>query len=59
MGFTSNAQQDKLDDEEINLIQKEGKWWANGNGDGSEKWDAFEEIARFSDNQTHFHEQSR
>jgi len=42
-----------------NLIQKEGKWWHDGNGGGSEKWDAWEEIARFSDNQTHFHEQAK
>jgi len=40
------------------LLQTEmdSQWWDNGNGGGTEKWDAFEEIARFSDNQTHFHE---
>ena len=27
------------------------KWYTNGNGSGNEKWDAFEEIARFSKDQ--------
>ena len=31
----------------------------NGNGAGSEKWDAFEEIARFSKNKDEFHEGAR
>ena len=30
------------------------KWWVRGNGQGSEKWDAFEEAARFSNSQDEF-----
>ena len=30
-------------------------YWANGNGGGSEKWDIFEETARFSNGQDDFH----
>lgn len=35
-------------------MQKKSKWWTNGNGQGSEKWDAFEEAARFSNTQGEF-----
>ena len=48
MGFTSRAQVN-------NLSQKEKKWWTHGNGQGSEKWDGFEEAARFSNSQDEFH----
>jgi hypothetical protein len=30
---------------------KKAKWWTNGNGQGNEKWDGFEEAARFSKDQ--------
>ena len=30
------------------------QWWTHGNGQGSEKWDAFEEAARFSNTQPEF-----
>lgn len=30
------------------------KWWSHGNGQGTEKWDGFEEAARFSNSQEDF-----
>ena len=32
----------------------QAQWWTQGNGQGSEKWDAFEEPARFSSDNDDF-----
>lgn len=32
----------------------QAQWWTQGNGQGTEKWDAFEEAARFSSDQDDF-----
>lgn len=53
MGFTSNAQ---VGTNHNNLNQRKAKWWTYGNGQGSEKWDGFEEAARFSNSQDEFHD---
>jgi len=33
-----------------NLNQVGAGWWDNGNGGGTEKFDSFDELARFSPN---------
>lgn len=38
--------------------ESKAKWWTFGNGQGSEKWDGFDEAARFSNSQEEFHEKS-
>ena len=40
-----------------NLNQVGARWWDNGNGGGTEKFDSFDELARFSPNQTAFYEE--
>jgi len=49
MGFSSNVQtsvpkKHKKKNKNPSLVQKKSKWWHDGNGGGSEKWDAFEEM---------------
>lgn len=58
MGFTSNVQRpvpigEKL--ETLHQTKSKSKWWTYGNGQGSEKFDGFDEAARFSNDLDEFH----
>lgn len=39
--------------------QTGSSWWTHGNGQGSEKWDASEEAARFANSEEEFHKQMK
>ena len=49
--------QDKFKEYEVEDYAQAGakaRWWTYGNGQGSEKWDGFEEAARFTNSQDEF-----
>lgn len=50
-GFTAASQVGASSQAQLN---SGSKWWTHGNGQGSEKWDAAEEAARFSTTQEEF-----
>lgn len=64
-GFTAAAQKpapvsigEKLENLHQAKSESKAKWWTFGNGQGSEKFDGFDEAARFSNSQEEFHEKS-
>ena len=55
MGFTAQiGQNSRAQLGGKNAPQALTQWWTQGNGQGTEKWDAWEEAARFSSDQDDF-----
>lgn len=54
MGFTFVGAHEDNVQPVTSAAQSSSRIWNNGNGGGSEKWDIFEETARFSNNQDDF-----
>lgn len=55
MGYTFIGSSDENMQPVTSVAQANTERWTNGNGAGSEKWDVFEETARFSNGQDDFH----
>ena len=56
MGFSAASQVGAVSHAQID---SNNQWWTHGNGQGSEKWDAVEEAARFATSDDDFHKQMK